>query len=315
MGSQHLANVVAHPDVSKTTVIDADPRRARAAERSWGAVIGRSVDSVLEEADAIIIASPTRTHYRYTRESLLRGIPTFCEKPTSLSLLEAQDIVELVEGKKGILQVGFHRRFDAAYKSAQADIAGGALGRVCCFQMGAHDRTSPAPWPDFFIALHIHDFDTIRFLFSSEVEAICALGATQGFPGHEEVEETDTSAFLLRLEDGILGTLTGSRYNMGGYDVRAEVFGSRKSISVGLTARSPLHPAAEESTRERSYYSDYLDRFQDAYRAEINHFLESARGRATAFPSGHDSYEALRVGMAADLSRREGRLVHLLEFA
>jgi myo-inositol 2-dehydrogenase/D-chiro-inositol 1-dehydrogenase len=102
---------------------------------------------------------------------------------------------------------------------------------------------------------------------------------------------------LLRLADGALGTIAGGRSNPAGYIARLDVYGFSDSISV----------------REVRRYVDFLDRYAEAYRAEIRSFLALVRGETEVMCSARDALEALRVAEAAELSRREMRTVAVAE--
>jgi myo-inositol 2-dehydrogenase / D-chiro-inositol 1-dehydrogenase len=104
--------------------------------------------------------------------------------------------------------------------------------------------------------------------------------------------------------------LTGGRHDPLGYDVRAEVFGSRDSVAVGVDRRTPLRsvePGIPSS--EKAAYPNFQDRFLDAYRAEMEHFLSLVRGEADNPCTATDALEALKIALAADLSLAEHRPV------
>jgi myo-inositol 2-dehydrogenase/D-chiro-inositol 1-dehydrogenase len=120
----------------------------------------------------------------------------------------------------------------------------------------------------------------------------------------------DTAAALIRMQDGAVAVLTGGRHNPLGYDVRAEVFGSRDSVAVGVDRRTPLRsvePGIPASEKEA--YPNFQERFLEAYTAEIKHFLSLVRGEAGNPCTALDALEALRIAMAADLSLAEHRPV------
>jgi myo-inositol 2-dehydrogenase/D-chiro-inositol 1-dehydrogenase len=116
------------------------------------------------------------------------------------------------------------------------------------------------------------------------------------------------------MQDGTVAVLTGGRHDPLGYDVRAEIFGSRDSVAVGVDARTPLR-SVEPGTphSERTAYPDFQDRFLDAYRAELKYFLALARGDAKNPCTARDALEALKIALAADLSLSEHRPVEISE--
>jgi myo-inositol 2-dehydrogenase/D-chiro-inositol 1-dehydrogenase len=146
------------------------------------------------------------------------------------------------------------------------------------------------------------------------VEEIYALGTVRAFEQFARYGDVDTSAAVLRMADGVLVAMTGGRHDPRGYDIRMELFGSRESIAVGLDAHTPLR-SVEPGVPPPSEpgYRDFTVRFGHAYRAELAHFLELARGRAQNPCTGRDALEALRIAIAADRSRAEHRPVRVAE--
>ena len=111
-------------------------------------------------------------------------------------------------------------------------------------------------------------------------------------------------------------TLTATRYNGAGHDVRMEVLGSADTVGVGFD-----HSLAVTSAEEDAGYPSgprhwsFMDRFLPAYRAELTAFTEVARGDRPSPCTMSDALAAFRVAEACEISRHEGRVVHLDEVA
>lgn len=293
MGSFHRRTLTDHPAVRELAVYDVDPDR--------GTV--RTLDEALAGAGAAVIVTPAATHTALIERCLDAGVPTFCEKPLALGLEETERLVALASGAAVPLQVGFQRRFDAGYVEARRRIAGGELGRVFSFVMHARDRVPPpreyVPTSGgLFRDAHVHDLDAARWLLGQEVAEVFAEGAVLAFEMFAELDDVDTSAFVIRMAGGTLGAVIGGRSSpVAGYDIRAEVFGSGGAVAIG-----PAEPRV---------YADFIDRFADAYRAEMDHFLRLARDEAPNPCTAFDALQALRAADACDRSRRERRPIRL----
>lgn len=320
VGQVHARNLAAHRDVEKLLIGDPDRERATALATEVDGVALHDLDEILERGvDAAVIAAPTSLHPDLIRRCVDAGVPAFCEKPIALTLDETTAVVDHVRATGVPVQMGFQRRFDPGYQEARRRIENGSLGRVYAFRIAAQDPAPPPPGylevsGSIFRDLHIHDFDVIRFLFDAEVEEVYAAGSvlvSEEFARHGDV---DTSAFLLRLTDGTLGAATGGRNNPAGYDIRMDLHGSRDSISVGLSEQTPI-ASVEPGMRPFAGPAspDFVHRFAAGYRAEIDHFLDLARGQADNRCTVEDAYEALRIAVAADLSLSEHRPVRLEE--
>jgi myo-inositol 2-dehydrogenase/D-chiro-inositol 1-dehydrogenase len=319
LGAAHAATLSALPDVSELRVYDAAAERAHEVATSLHAVAVASVDDALRDVDAAVIVTPTPTHAPLIGRCLDARIPTFCEKPIAISLEETRDVVEHVGRTAGRLQIGFQRRFDAGYRRAREEIRSGRLGTVNWFAMTSCDREPP---PDAYVETSggqfkdqmIHDFDIARWLFGDEVDELVAVGSTLGQPQYERFGDVNTSAVVMRLRGGIVGTIVATRENRAGYDIHVEIHGARDTIAIGLDPRTPLRSVEDDGPRLAGpAYPGFIVRFADAYRAELAHFLEYARERAENPCTAADALEALRLAEAATRSLRERRPVRLAE--
>jgi myo-inositol 2-dehydrogenase/D-chiro-inositol 1-dehydrogenase len=319
IGTLHAGVLSRDPGVDELLIGDADPKRAEVVAGEVGGEAGNIDDVLGARPNALVIAASTPAHAPLILAAVEAGIPAFCEKPIALGYDETLEVVDAVESSNSTLQMGFQRRFDAGYAEAKRLIESGALGTIYSLRLATHD---PEPPPEDYIAasggifkdLHIHDFDVLRWLTGVEAVEVFATGSVRSFDSFAKHGDVDTSAALITMQDGIVAALTGGRHDPLGYDVRAEVFGSGDSVAVGVDARTPLRsvePGVPPS--EELAYPDFQDRFADAYRAEMEHFLSVVRGEAENACTARDALEALKIAMAADLSLAEGRPVPVSE--
>ena len=318
MGRLHATILASLPEVDEVLVSDADPDMARVVASEIGGRMCEDPDDAIAGADAVAIASTTPTHASLIEKAVAAGRPVFVEKPLAFTLDESIAVVELVERTGAILQLGFQRRYDVAYREARRRVETGDLGKVYLVRLIAHDN---APPPEAYIASSgglfrdssVHDFDAIRYVTGSEVERVVAVGAVRISEVFSKHDDVDTAGAILTMADGTLGILSQTRHNPLGYDIRMEVVGARDAVSVGVGPRMPsqsLEPGAEVVT---DGWDGFLTRFAEAYRAELEAFLDVARGRAAPACTARDGVEAMRVAIAATLSAREGRAVDLSE--
>jgi myo-inositol 2-dehydrogenase / D-chiro-inositol 1-dehydrogenase len=319
IGSLHAGLLSERPEVDALVVGDLDAGRAEALAGKLGAECGTIEEVLASGLDAVVIAASTSAHAELIRAAVDAGIPAFCEKPIALGYEETLEVVEKIEAAGAVLQMGFQRRFDAGYVEAKRRIDEGLLGTLYSIRLATHDPDPPHEGyiptsGGIFRDLHIHDFDVLRWLTGGEVEEVYATGSVRKFGVFGKYGDVDTSAALLRMEDGVVALLTGGRHDPLGYDVRAEIFGSGDSVAVGLDERTPLRsvePGVPFS--EDGRYPNFQVRFEQAYRAELEHFLRLARGEAENPCTGREALEALRVAIAADLSLAQRRPVSLSE--
>lgn len=320
MGGFHAGTLHKLSGVTKLTVVDQDFEKAEAiAAKLQASPLPSLSEAIKEGVDAVVIASSTDAHAVLVEESVEAGIPVFCEKPIALDLETTNHIVEKVDNLKVPVQIGFHRRFDAGYVRARAEVQSGRLGRIYQVRAFAHD---PAPPHESYIEasggqyrdLHIHDFDIIPWVTGLEFVEIYAEGSVlvdDAFARHGDV---DTTIALFSLSDRVLGTMAGSRHNPLGYDIRMEIYGSRDSIAIGWDARTPLRSIEPGYSSETAdYYSSFLDRYSKAYEAEIVEFLRLAKGEIENPCTVKEAATSLRAALTAEQSRREHRPIMVRE--
>ncbi|MDQ6793259.1 MAG: Gfo/Idh/MocA family oxidoreductase [Chloroflexota bacterium] len=319
IGTLHARLLSETAGVDELVVADAMADRAATVAAEVGAKAAASIDAAMDGADAVVIAAATNAHAELIRAALARRLPTFCEKPLALDLGDTIALAAEIERAGVPFQLGFQRRFDAAYREARRLVESGELGTLYAVRLAGHD---PAPPHESYIPasgglfrdFSIHDFDVLRWLTGDEVAEIYADGAVLGFEVFARYGDVDTAAATLRLAGGALAVMTVARHDPLGYDIRTELFGSKDSVAVGLGPRMPLR-SVEPSVPPPGgpVWQNFLVRFEDAYRAEFAAFVRVARGELPSPCTPRDGVEALRIAEAATLAVKEHRIVKLAE--
>ncbi|HEY6030431.1 MAG TPA: Gfo/Idh/MocA family oxidoreductase [Gaiellaceae bacterium] len=321
IGVFHATTLAGLEGVRAVTVADLDAGRAAEVAAALGAASVASPAELVEAGlDALVIAAPTRAHASLLRLAGDAGLPVFCEKPVALDLATLDGVIEDLDRSGVLVQIGFQRRFDAGYRAAREAVASGAVGTLLVVRAATHD---PAPPPEDYIAgsggifrdLHIHDIDVVRFVTGEEVVEVYADGAVRE-PWFERHGDVDVAVATMRLSGGTLAVLSGTRHDPLGYDVRLEVFGSRDSIAVGVDARSPYRSVEPGVAAPAGPgYANFLERFEPAYRSELEAFVATVRDGGPSLCSLAEARAALLVAVAADRSRAERRPVPIEEVA
>jgi myo-inositol 2-dehydrogenase/D-chiro-inositol 1-dehydrogenase len=314
MGLWHarcLAHDIQQAELAAAADPDEDAAR-RAAALAPGARWSTSHEAILSDPSirAVVIASPDGTHARIIEEAAQAGKDVFCEKPLATDLPEADAALAAVASHGIKLQVGFQRRFDPAYQRAREVIAAGELGPVELAVATTRDpleagRPGAGKNAAIFIQTTIHDLDSLRYLTGLEVVQVYANASYFGEASAEE-DEVDTAAVILRFQTGALATITNSWRAAYGYDVQVEVMGPKGKIQVGSDRQTAVrHFDAQGVHHDHVYW--YIDRFGQAYRREMEHFIECVARGVTPDVGGADARAAQALAEAAARSLREGR--------
>lgn len=321
IGEIHARTLASLEGVEQVLVTDIDPSRAAALAEVVSGQAVADLDTLLEQAEALVIASSAETHAPFLHRAADAAVPTMCEKPIALDLETSRAAVEAVE-KAGIpAQIGFQRRFDRGYQRLRDRIRRGDLGTLYLLRHVSHDHDTP---PADYVAGSggiykdnlIHDFDLARFLTGEDVVEAYATGSVLVAPYFGEHDDVDTAAVTLRFASGALSIMSAVRHDPIGYDVRVEAFGSKDSLATGWNERTPLASVAPETEPPAEPYRTWLGRFADAYRLELQSFVEAVgSGSVGAAATPRDAHEALRIAVACQLSRVEKRVVPLEELS
>jgi len=268
--------------------------------------------------DAVAIVTSTSTHKEVVMDAARCGKAIFCEKPISLTLDDAREMIRAVEATGVFFQMAFQRRFDAGYLAAKRKVEAGAIGEPVMFTSISRD---PYPPPLEFcdpkvsgglIAdMGVHDFDVAR-MYMGEVRRVHAIGGTLAYPEMKSVGDIDNAIVDLVFQNGALGVVQLSRNAAFGYDIRGEIWGTRGSIQIGYYRQTPILMLTPEGiTHDAVPY--FMERFENAYLAQIQNFVEHVRNGLPPAITGTDAMAALRISLAANRSMREGRPVDIEE--
>ena len=319
IGAFHASTLAALGDVEQVVLTDAFPAGAARLAEEHGYEFSPDLDDLLSRVDALVITTSTHGHAPTLRSALAAKVPVFCEKPVAATLAETIELVELAAEADVPVQVGFQRRFDAGYRRAQQAVADGELGFLHTVRVNTHDQSPPpaAYIPTsggLFRDCSIHDFDVLRFVTGREVASVYAVGANKGASFFTESGDIDTGAALLTLDDGTLVTVSATRYNGGGHDVRMEVMGSEGTIGVGYDDSLAVLSAEAGVDYPRGPQKwSFMERFLPAYRVELAAFCDVVAGRTENPCTVVDALQAFRIAEACEISRTTGRAVQMSE--
>ena len=266
------------------------------------------------EIEAVVVASPTPTHAEVVEEAAAHGKHVFCEKPISLDLRRTYEVLDAVRAAEVTLQVGLHRRFDPDYRAAWERISAGDIGDVYLFRTSLRDM-APPPLEflrgsgGFFADVTLHDFDAARWLVG-EIAEVTAFGAVLAQPGLRDLGDVDNAVVVLRFASGALGVLDNSRTAGYGYECSSEIMGSAGTLRIDNSRRVSVRTLVSGEERQ-DFVLDFVERFAEAYRGEMEHFARAIRLGRTPDVGGADAAAAFVLAAAAQRSHREGRTVRL----
>jgi myo-inositol 2-dehydrogenase/D-chiro-inositol 1-dehydrogenase len=274
------------------------------------------VDELIDdpEIDAVAVVSPTADHRAHIERCAEAGKAVFTEKPVAATIEDTLAVAETVRRTGIPFQIGFQRRYDPSYARARELIEAGAIGEIEMFRGISCDGIPPVSYlrtsGGLFRDLGVHDIDAARFLTGEDVVSVNATGAILIEPALAEFDDVDYGILTLRFANGALGVIQNCWRAPYGYDIRAEVHGSLGKVIAEVDAREPTALYTDRSFTFRRHHM-FVERFVDAYRLEIQAFVDSVLAGRAPSPGIDDGVKAFAIADAATRSRQENRWVDI----
>lgn len=317
IGQIHGRNAAASPKSTLVAIADPFPKAAESLAAATGAEV-RDIDTIFtsKDIDAIMICTPTTTHADFIERAARAGKAIFCEKPVDLDSARVVKTLKIVEETGAKLMVGFNRRFDPNFGNLQARIAEGTVGNVELVTILSRDPGAPpvsyiATSGGLFRDMMIHDLDMARFLLGEEPVEVHAVASAIVDPEIGKAGDVDTAAVLLKTASGKICQISCSRRATYGYDQRIEVHGSKGLLTAGNVLETTVKFASKSGISSDPVQNFFLERYEVAYRNELNAFIDMVVNNTEPNPSGYDGLQALLLADAAQKSHDTGLPVRL----
>lgn len=305
--AQNIANFIPNARL-KTIVTTREESGKRAAGQLGIQNWTTNIQTVLEDQqiDAIIIASPTPSHAELIKKAIQYKKHIFVDKPMTSTVKEAEELMPLLNGYNKVLQVGFNRRFDEAYRVAAAKIRRGDIGEPLYFSGISRDPGSPpeeyiATSGGIFVDLCIHDYDIARYLMGAEIETVHSFGKALNHPFMDKYNDVDQAITKLEFSNGALGIVEGSRNSSFGYDIRAEVLGTEGMLQISSIQRSNIVTLSSGSATTDNIL-DFPSKFENAFFNEMKAFIDTVVKGGSSLVTARDALIASKIAEAATAS-------------
>jgi myo-inositol 2-dehydrogenase/D-chiro-inositol 1-dehydrogenase len=316
MGRIHASNIVGKiPRARLVAVADIVEDSAKKLASEFGVTnvftdYLRLVEN--REVQAVVIATPTHLKPQIVKFACEAGKHVFCEKPVASNFHDAELVAKFAQKTPAKFQVGYQRRFDPLFMRVKERIDSGEIGSVVLVRSNTRDPLpNPAQWPDaknsggIFVDTCSHDYDLVRWLCASEVSRVEADGSPRSQPDQHTVITN------LLLANGVVAQIDASRTSSYGYDVRVEVLGSSGLLLTGPEAPTGIRVVRGGGQEAFAAYPWYPERFMEAYRLEMEGFIDAIVNDSEPRVTASDGRAAVEIAAAAKKSMQEGKAVNL----
>lgn len=200
MGQHHVRVVSSLPDhFELVAVYDSDSEACQRANHRYGATIGSSVEELIEKAEVVYVATPTRTHFEVASLAIKAGRHVFIEKPIAPSVSEGNQLVDLADQYSVRIGVGHTERFNPAVVWLRTRLLSESVLSVNIERVGPR----PPRIKDVGIVtdLAVHDLDLISYLTNSPLKTIRCVG------NHTSGEHEDVAQIVVSTQSQVVGSI------------------------------------------------------------------------------------------------------------
>ncbi|MFE1932062.1 Gfo/Idh/MocA family protein [Streptomyces sp. NPDC059474] len=335
----HAKALLANDNVELLGCADVDGTRAAEFAARFG--IPHAYDNAAElmrsGIDTVTVCTPHPTHEATVVEAARHGLNVLCEKPISISLAEADRMIDAAESVGVTFGVLFQRRFWEASRRAHQAVRNGRIGTpvfasvalrlgrdAAYFNSDPWRGTWDAEGGGVLINQAIHYIDLMQWCVGSPVVRISGSIATLKHGDHIEVE--DTAVATLEFANGALGVIQAGTTFAPGLGTQVLVTGDN-GATVAITEFPEGEPAfndiwtvaGEESYR--SVHSTEIDSdpplatihegLTPYHARQIDDFIDAVVHGREPLVTGREARKALEIVLAIYESARTGRPVPL----
>lgn len=282
-------------------VCDVDAEKAKNYGKLYNVAYYTNVSEIPENLyDGAVISTPTSTHKEVALQLILKNFKyLLVEKPFTLNLNEAVELISHARREHVKLMVGFIERFNPAIRMVKNYIAEGAVGEII-MALATRVRRWPERTTDSGVLLDtaIHDIDLMRYILSEDPLKVYAKMGRSMHRIHE-----DYVTLLLTFKGEKMAMVQANWLTP--YKIRSfEIIGSEGVIEADLVSQQVTLSSRDDRITPFSEWSEPL-------RYELEHFLECITNNTNPSPGEDDATKALEIVEASFRSSETGNAVSI----
>ena len=314
-GSFHLESLRQSSAAALVSVFDTDEKRAQETAQQQVCSAAKSAEEAIANpaVDAVVVSTPTDTHFDYVVAALEAGKPVFSEKPLGRRLEQLDTCYELAEQKGLPLFVAFNRRFDPSFASLITQVHDGGIGDLRFVRTVSRD--SPLPSMDYlrisggiFHDCMVHDLDMICQIACETPSHVSAF-ASSFVEEIGDMNDYDNVVASLTFPSGVVASIDVNRDSVVGYDQRVEAFGSGGMLQADNWHNTSVTHATPTGFSRPLIDHSFPTRYREAYRIELDYFVECLEGKRSVPVTHQDVRVNHLLACGLEIAAREKRVV------
>jgi predicted dehydrogenase len=284
LGRFHAEKYAGLSDVTLVGVVDADQAKAAEIAVKLNTLAFGDPTQLLGKVDAVSIVVPTAMHHRIARPFLEQGVHVLMEKPVTVTLEQADELIDLAARKGTIFQVGHIERFNPAVTSIKPLVKSPrymTAERAAPFTVRCTDVS-------VVLDLMIHDLDIVMDLAGSAPKQVSAAGAAV------ITREADMASARILFENGCVADVSASRVSEEKKRLLRVFDGESVYLSDYQTQKASVSRKGSAAVPELVSHPLPTDR-RDTLADEIRAFVKSAQDGTRPLVSGLEGRRALAL--------------------
>jgi predicted dehydrogenase len=295
LGQYHAEKYAGMPGVELFGLVDADPVRASQIAGRLNTLSFTDPAHLIGKVDAVSIVAPTVLHHRLAKQFLEQGVHVLLEKPISVTLEQADELIEIASRNKLVLQVGHIERFNPAVTAIKPLLEG---PRYITAERAA-PYTVRCTDVNVVLDLMIHDLDIVMDLAGSTPKEVSAAGVAI------ITNEIDVATARIIFQNGCIADVTASRVSDEKKRVLKVIDGKAIYLSDYQTQKanvSRVKPGPVAQLIVQDISSDRRDTLGD----EIRAFVQSVQSGVRPLVTGVEGRQALALARTITDSIEKG---------
>jgi predicted dehydrogenase len=317
VGKVHVEKVSGMESAELACVCDIAPDIARQTGEKHKVEAYTSAEEMFEKEklDGVILATPPKSHYPLTKMAAEKGIHVLAEKPMASTVDDCQKMIDVCKEAKVTLMIGHKKRFVPVLVRLK-ELAEGELGPISyMLHRYPHPGMSDKDWfwreddgGGPILENAVHAADILGFLMG-DVEKVYAEGGT--FFAPERKPQIDCAVYTLRFKSGAIATVGAGMVSMPAFNFEDFYIANENGVAEvsGPFDRAETLRYALRSDPGNIHEESYPG--ADAFRAEIEHFIDCSRTGAEPRASGEAGKKAVAICRAVKKSAEIGKPVDL----
>jgi predicted dehydrogenase len=326
---RHAPEYKANPYVDEIIFYDRNLDRAAGLANQFGGRVAQTVEQLFADPSVEVISdcSSNEFHHIYSTQALLSGKHVLCEKPISLTVEQANEIIEAGKNSGKKLMVDHNQRFTRAHQKAKEIIQNKELGKVLTFRT-TFGHSGPEQWgvnqsnstwffkkerSGFGVAgdLGIHKVDLLHYLLDDEIEQVSAFqGALDKVDENgEPIEVCDNIVCSLKTKNGRLGTATFSWTYYGEEDNSTIVYCEKGILKIYHSDKYQLEVIHKNGEKVHYKLESIQTNDNQTNSGVIDAFIDCIRHDQDPLVTGEDALSSLKVILGIMEAAEKGRVV------